>query len=148
MRYFVVPFWLEIMLLVVCLPQQWNEYYHSATTETKKVVWGKHNVLVHYVDASAPNPSGVIFCNPFKWDIVLFISDPKSCFFSVSSTPAKWILFLNHRNKKVVGGEHNGLVHYVDVSAPNPAGVVLWNPLKWDILWFISDQKSCFLNVQ
>ena len=33
-----------------------------------------HNVLVHLVDASAPNPFGVVLCNPFKWDILLFIS--------------------------------------------------------------------------
>ena len=32
----------------------------------RKVVGGKHNVLVLYVDASALNPSGVVLCNPFK----------------------------------------------------------------------------------
>ena len=32
----------------------------------KKVVGGKHNVLVYYVDASAPDPSGIVVCNPFK----------------------------------------------------------------------------------
>ena len=65
----------------------------------------------------------------------------KSCYF-VHRTTAKQILFLNHRNRKGVGDKHNVLVHYVDVNATDPASVALWNSLKWDILWFISDQKS------
>ena len=31
-----------------------------------KVVGGKHNVLVHYADFSAPNQFGVVLCNPFR----------------------------------------------------------------------------------
>ena len=42
----------------------------------------------------------------------------------VPTTLAKQFLFLNHMNRKVVGGTHNVVVHYVDVSAPNPSGVV------------------------
>ena len=169
------------------------------------MVGGKHNVSVYYVDVYAPDLSGVVLCNPFKWDILWIISDPKSCYFCVcinsktnfipqpqeqkscrrhtqcSSTLCGWlctqpiwccplqpfqmryfvfnmsdikpcffvrlpqqrneILFLNHRNSKVVGGKHNLLVHYVNASAPNPSGVVLWNPFKWNILLFISDQN-------
>jgi hypothetical protein len=59
-------------MLFVCLPQQQIVNY-STTTGTKKVVGGNYNVLVHYKNASAPNPEGVILCNPFKWDILLFI---------------------------------------------------------------------------
>ena len=49
----------------------------------------------------------------------------------VCETTAKRILFLNHRNRKDVGGKHNLLVHYVDVSAPNPFGIVVFcHPFK------------------
>ena len=54
----------------------------------------------------------------------------KNLVFCVPATKVKLILFLNHRNKKVVGDKHNVLVHYVNVCAPDPAGVVLWNPFK------------------
>ena len=56
---------------------------------------------------------------------------------TVPSPPAKWILFLNHRNRKVVGGKHNVLIHYLDICAPDPSSVVLCNLFIWDILWFI-----------
>ena len=55
---------------------------------------------------------------------------------------ANWILFINHRNRKVVGGTHNVLIHYVDEYSPNLSGVVLCNPFIWDILLFISGRKS------
>ena len=86
------------------------------------------------MDVSAPDPSGVVLCNPFKWDILLFIliENHVVC---VPSTPAKWISLRNHRNRKVVGGKHNVLVLYVNASAPNPSGVVLYNPFIWDILY-------------
>ena len=32
----------------------------------QKVVGGKHNVLVHYADASALDPEGVVRCYTFK----------------------------------------------------------------------------------
>ena len=83
---------------------------------------GTYNVLIQYVDVSAPNPFGAVLCNPF--------------------ITAECILFPNHRNRKVVGGKHNILVLYVDASAPGPSNVVLCNPFKWDILWFISGWKS------
>ena len=35
----------------------------------------------------------------------------------------------------MVRGKHNALVHFVDVCAPNPSGVVvLCTPFKWDVL--------------
>ena len=53
----------------------------------------------------------------------------------VPSTTVKCISCCNHSNRKVVGGKHNVLVHYVDVSVPNPSGVVvLCTPFKWDVL--------------
>ena len=69
--------------------------------------------------------SNEIFCGSFWSKVLLFVC---ACLKSV-------ILFNNH----------NVLVYYVDVSASDLSGVVLWNPFKWDILWFISDQKSCYL---
>ena len=102
----------------------------------RKVAGGKHKILVHYVDVCTPNLFGVVLWNPFKWDILWFILI-KTLFIFVPATKAKWILFFNHRNRKVAGGKPNILVHYVDVFAPNLFGVVLWNPFKWDILWFI-----------
>ena len=51
-----------------------------------KVVGGTHNVLVHYVYDCAPNLSGVVLCNPFIRDILLFILDQN---LAVTSTPAK-----------------------------------------------------------
>ena len=55
-------------------------------------------------------------------------NNPKN---GVPSTTAKW--------------KHNVLVYYVDAGAPNLEGLVLCNTSKWDILWFISDRKSCCL---
>ena len=98
------------------------------------------------IDASAPNPSGVVLCNPFKWDILLFIILIKNhVVVCVPSTTAKWITFCNHKNRKVVGDKHNVLVSYVDASAPSLSVFVLCNLFKWDILLFISDQNSCCL---
>ncbi|OEU18209.1 hypothetical protein FRACYDRAFT_236480 [Fragilariopsis cylindrus CCMP1102] len=34
--------------------------------ERKDVGGGIHNILVHYMDPSVPDPSGVVLCNPFK----------------------------------------------------------------------------------
>ena len=65
--------------------------------------------------------SNEIFCGSFLI---------KNLVICVPTTLAKRILFLNHMNKKVVGGKHNVLVDYVDASAPDPSGVVLCNPFK------------------
>ena len=68
------------------------------------------------MDAMAPDPSGVVLCNPFKWDVLLFILI-KNHVVCVPSTTANRISFRNHRHRKIVGGKHNVLVHYVDASA-------------------------------
>jgi hypothetical protein len=45
----------------------------------------------------------------------------------VPTTLAKQILFLSHMSRKVVGGNYNVLVHYVNFCAPDSSGVVLCN---------------------
>ena len=91
----------------------------------------------HLVLSSA-TLSNEIFCCSF------LIKNHVVC---LPSTPAKWISFRNHRDRKVVGGKHNSLILYVNASASNLSGFVLCNPFKWDILWFISDQKSCWSKI-
>ena len=73
--------------------------------------------------------SNKIYCCAFWSKILLFVYLP--------STTADCNSFNNHRNKKVVEGNYNVLVYYADASAPVLSNVVLWNPFKWDILWFI-----------
>ena len=121
--------------VVVFLPSTPAKWISSRNHKYRKVVGGKHNVVVLYVDASAPNPSGVVLCNPFIWDILYSFLIKNHVVVFVPSTPAKWISFCNHRNRKFIGGKNNVLIHYVDVIAPNPSGVVLCNPFKWDILY-------------
>ena len=119
------------------MPSTTAKWISFSNHRNRKVVGGKRNVLVHYVDVCAPDLSGVVFCNPFKWDILLFILIENHVF-CVPSTTGKWISFHKHMNRKVVGGKHNVLLHYVDSNAPNPTGIVLCNPLIWDmILLFI-----------
>ena len=62
----------------------------------------------------------------------------------VRASKAKQIVSINHMDRKVVGGKFNVLVHYVDDCLPNLSGVVFCNPSIWDILLFISGQKSAF----
>ena len=62
----------------------------------------------------------------------------------VPAITAKRILFLNHRNRKVVGGKHKVLKHHLDVIVPDPAGMVVCNPFKWDILLFILIENLVF----
>ena len=103
----------------------------------KKVVEGKHNVLVHYVDACAPNLFGAVLCNPFKWDILWFILI-KNLVICVPTTLAEWILFCNHNmNKRNVGGKKNCSTTLCDCLCTWPIWWVRCNPFKWDILWFI-----------
>ena len=33
----------------------------------------------------------------------------------------------------------------MDATATNPSDVIFFNPFTWDILWFSSDHKSCYL---
>ena len=46
----------------------------------------------------------------------------------VRASTAKQIVFLNHRNRNVVGGTHNVQVHYVNNGALNLSGDVLCDP--------------------
>ena len=72
----------------------------------------------------------------FKWDVLLFISGQKSgCLCACIISTAKQILIINHRNRKVVGGTHNVLIHDVDDFLPNLSGVVHWNPFIWVLCW-------------
>ena len=90
----------------------------------KKVVGGTLNILVHYVDTCASAflmLSSAIFSNEIVSGSFLI----KKVCFCVPTTTAKLILFLNHMNKKVIGGTLNVLVHNIDASAPDPSHVVL-----------------------
>ena len=127
------PFEWDILLFIlignhaVCVPSTTAKSISFCNYKNRKVVGGKHNVLVHYVDVFAPDPSGVVPCNPFKWDILWFIliGNHAVC---VPSTTAKSISFCNYKNRKVVGGRHNVLVLYVNVCAPNPFWCCPWKP--------------------
>ena len=124
----------NVVVFVPSTPAKWASFNNL---KDRNVVGGKHNILVLYVNASAPDPSDVVLCNPFKWDILLFILINNHAVVFVPSTPAKWISFRNRRNKKVVGGIHNVHISYADASAPNLFGVVLCNTFKWDILLWV-----------
>ena len=120
--------------LVVSVPSTTADCNLFNNHRNRKVVGGKHNVLLLYLDVSTPCPSGGVLCNPFKRDILCSFLIKKSCCFLCACHKSKWILYLNQRNRKVVGGKQNVLVHYMDISAPDPFGIVLCNPFKWDIL--------------
>ena len=70
--------------------------------------------------------SSAIFANEIVSGLFLI---KKACF-SVPTTTAKLILYLNHIKKKVIEGTHNFLVHNMDSSAPDPEGIVLRNTYK------------------
>ena len=133
---FCSSFLVQNHVVVICVPTTSAKRFFFSNHTNKKVVGDKHNVLVHYVNICVPDLSGGVIWNPFKSDILWFVSDQKSCccLCAVPSTTSKWILFRNHTDKKVVGGKHNVLIHYTDASEPNSSGVVLCNTFKWDIL--------------
>ena len=80
--------------------------------------------------------SGIVVCNPFKFYVHFFWSKIIGlCVYACNSSETNFIP--QPQQWKVIGGKHNALVCYVNVCAPDPAGVVLWNPFIWDILWFI-----------
>ena len=126
MRYVVFIFVKN--LVIICVPATKGKWILFLNHKDRKDVGGKHNALVHYVDASAPTHlvlssatlSNEIFCGTFLI---------KNLVICVPTTLAKRIFFHNHMYKKVVGGKHNVLVHYVDDCAPNLSGVVLYNIL-------------------
>ena len=136
-KIFCVYFWSKILLFLYFCACHNSKMNFIPQTQEQKVVEGKLNVLVHYVDISAISLFDVVPYNPFKWDILWFIFEQKS-FFCVPTTLAKQILFHNHRNKKLVGGIYNVLVHYMDASAPDPSGIVLcntWNEIFCGSFW-------------
>ena len=114
---------------IICVPK-WILFLKH---RNRKVVGGKHNVLVHCVNVCAPDLAGVVIWNSFTWYFFGSLLSKNLVIF-VRATTVKWILFLNHMYRKVVGGTHNVLVRYMDISAPNPSGVVVCNPFKWDVL--------------
>ena len=64
--------------------------------------------------SSATLSTNEIFCGSFLTEnLVIFVPAKK----------AKWILLRNHSNRNIVGGNHNVLLHYVNVSAPNPGPI-------------------------
>ena len=130
----------SLVHLVVFVPTTTAKWILFLNHRNGKVVGGKYNVLVHYVDACAPDPSTVVPWNPSIWDILWFIliKNLVICVcVCVCATTAKRILFQNHRNRKVVGGKHNVLVYYVNASAADPAGVILCNPFQ--MRYFVVD---------
>ena len=129
----------HVVVFVPSTPAKWISFHKH---RNRKVVGGKYNVLVFYVNASAPSPSGVVLCNPFIWDILYSFLIKNHVVVSVPSTKAKWISFRNHRSRKVVGGKHNVLVSHVDVCAPDPPGVVLLKPLQMRYFVVHFDWKS------
>ena len=117
------------------IPQPQEKKSFRRQTECSSTLWGCLCTWPIWW-LSTPTLSNEIFCGSFLiQNLAIF----------VCATTAKWILFLNHRNRKVVGGKHNVLAHYVNASAPDSSGVVLYNYFKWECLLFIiSDPKSCF----
>ena len=134
MRYLVVHF--DQKSCFICVPTTLARQILFSNHRNKKVVGGNYNVLVLYADASASDPAGVVLFNTFKWYILWFILI-KNLVVCVPAMISKWISFRNQRNKKVVGGNYNVLVHYADASATNPEGVVFCNTFKWDILFCV-----------
>ena len=118
---------------VICVPTIKVKWILFLDHRNRKLVGGKQNVLIYYVNVCAPDPPGVVVWNPFIWDILcsFLIQNHVIC---VPAIKAKWILFIDHRKRKLVWGKHNVLVHCVDASAPDPSGVVRCNTFKWDIL--------------
>ena len=101
---------------------------------------------VPYVIDSVPDWSGVVLCNPFKWDILCSFLIKNHLVVLVPSITVKWISFCNRSNRKVVGGKHNVLLLCVDANAPDPSGFVLCKPFKWDILCsFLIENLAIFL---
>ena len=81
-----------------------------------------------------------IWCCPMepfqmRYFVVHFLN--KTLVVFVPTTLAKQTLFLNHRSKNFIGCKDNAPIHHADASAPGTSGVVLCNPFKWDVLWFI-----------
>ena len=68
---FLVAFCSKIWLFVCKPPTPKSSLLFNC--RNKKVVGGKHHILVHYADASAPDSEDVVYCDPFIWNILWFI---------------------------------------------------------------------------
>ena len=55
--------------LVVCVPSTTVDCNLFCNHRNKKVVGGKHNVLVYHVDASTPGPEDPVLCNTLSNEI-------------------------------------------------------------------------------
>ena len=67
--------------VVFCVPTTKAKCILFFNHRKKKVVGGNQNVLVHSVDVCAPDPSGVVLCNPFSGsflikNLVIFVCLP------------------------------------------------------------------------
>ena len=69
-RYFVVHF---AQNLVIYVPTTLAKQILFCNHMNRKVVGGKCNVLIHYIDPSTLNLSSVVLWNTFKWDILLCV---------------------------------------------------------------------------
>ena len=129
-------------MYVLLILHSWRQRKFILISRTRKYVWEYVREVRTTIVMSWYCVHTVCACVHsscfFRWDIFLFISGRKSGCVCVCALTAKKILFLNHRNRKVVGGAHNVLVHYIDDFAPNLSGVVLCNPFIWFLLLFIS----------
>ena len=68
---FYASFLIENCVIFVCATTaKWISFPNH---RNRKVVEGKHNVLVLYVDVFAPDLFGVVLCYLFIWDILWFI---------------------------------------------------------------------------
>ena len=52
--------------LVVCVPAKTVKQILVLNHRNRKVIGGKDNALEYYMDASAQDLFGAVFCNPFK----------------------------------------------------------------------------------
>ena len=90
--------------------------------------------------------SGIVVGNSFKFYVHFWSKIMGFCVCACNSSETDFIP--QPQQWKVIGGKHNVLVCYVNVCAPDPAGVVLLNPFKWYILWFILIENLVILCVQ
>ena len=137
MRFFVVHyFWSKILIFSLCGCNNSKTNFILQLQEQKS---GRRQTQCSRTlcESFCSWPSWCYPLQSFQIRYLVFISDQKSwIFLCVPATKAKWILFLNHRNRKVLGGKHNISVYYVNACASDSCGVVLWNPFKWDFLSF------------
>ena len=115
------------------VPSTTAKWISFCNHRNKKVVGGKHKVLVYHVNASAPDLEGLVLCNTLSNEIFYGSSLIENLVVCVPSTTVDCNLFSNHRSKKLVGGKHNVIVHYSYASAPYPEGLVLYNTLSNEI---------------